>query len=280
MARRLGGDETVALTRLDRSQMNLGDERLVERVLGPLEFDWLINAAAYTKVDDCEVQSEHAMRINSWAPGLLARICREKRARMLHVSTDYVFDGRLDRPYTEEDSPNPLSVYGKSKLRGEEAVREADAAHVVMRLSWMFGRDRPGFPDWVVRQAASGRLRVVADKRGCPTYAEDAAEAVHALVNLGSPPQGVLHFCNPPACSWYEYACEVVRLSGADVTPVPIRLADLPGLPAARPDNSALDPGRLERLLGRPCRAWPIALADYFAEKRSAGVGGGVRASG
>ena len=230
LVRRLGADTGIAVRRFERSQINLGDPLLVEQVVAPLSFDWLINAAAFTKVDDCENQSGQAYLINSHAPGQLARLCAAKGARMIHFSTDYVFDGHLDRPYTEQDEPHPISVYGKSKLMGEHEVMAADPAHIVMRLSWLFGSGRPGFPEWVLRQAATGPVGVVEDKRGCPTGAEDVAAAVEFLIADGRFPGGMLHFCNPPACSWYEYACEILRLQASPVRPEPIRWAELPGL--------------------------------------------------
>jgi dTDP-4-dehydrorhamnose reductase len=267
VARQFAGASGVEVLRLDRSRLNLGDPLLVERVLGPLDFDWLINAAAFTKVDDCESQSDHAYLINGHAPGQLARLCMTKRARLIHFSTDYVFDGRSDRPYRETDEPNPLSVYGRSKLIGEREVLAADPAHLVLRLSWMFGPGRPGFPEWVLRQAATGGVRVVDDKRGCPTYSLDVASWVQWLVMGGTAPGGVLHLCNPPACSWFEFASEVLRLAGVSARLVPIPMADLAGLPAPRPDSSALDPTAFESLSGLRCRPWQEALAEHLGGK-------------
>jgi dTDP-4-dehydrorhamnose reductase len=264
LVRHLAADRHMAVRRLDRNQLNLADPLLVEEALAPLEFDWLINCAAYTKVDDCETQSGHAYLINGHAPGQIARLCAGKGARMIHFSTDYVFDGRSERPYTEQDVPHPINVYGRSKLMGEREVLAADPAHLIIRLSWLFGPGRPGFPEWVLRQAESGTVRVVADKRGCPTGTEDLAEWIRWLMESGRTPGGIVHLCNPPACTWYEYACEILRLARSPVRPEPIRLSDLPGLAAPRPDNSALDPGFFETLIGRPCRPWTESLAGHM----------------
>jgi len=248
----------------DRDQLNLEDPRLVDETLAALEFDWLINCAAFTAVDACESRSDHAYLINGHAAGQLARICAAKGARMIHFSTDYVFDGTKGTAYTEDDPVNPISTYGRSKLVGEQQVLAADAGHIAIRLSWLFGPGRPGFPDWVIRQAASGEVRVVHDKIGCPTYSEDVAVWVRHLIALPRLPGGVLHVCNPPATTWFDYAREILELIGSTVEPRPISMKDLPGFRAARPDNSALDPSRFESLTGLNCRPWREALAAHL----------------
>jgi dTDP-4-dehydrorhamnose reductase len=267
LMRHLSGDPQFAVQRLDRNQLNLGDPLLVDETLSGLEFDWLINGAAYTAVDDCEVQGGHAYLINGHAPGQLARLCAAKGARMIHFSTDYVFDGRQADPYTEDDATNPISVYGRSKLIGERQVLAAHRDHIVIRLSWLFGPGRPNFPEWVLRQAASGSIRVVTDKVGCPTFTEDVAGWVRALLLRPRSGGGIIHVCNPPACTWFEYASEILRLAKMPVQPEPIVMADLPGLQAVRPDNSVLDVTLFEKLSGQKCRPWREAIAEYIASK-------------
>lgn len=264
VVRHLSGDPQLRLCRLDRNQLNIADPLQVERALAPLDFDWVVNCAAYTAVDDCENQSEHAYLINGDAAGQIAGICAAKGARMIHFSTDYVFDGTKGSAYTEGDPVNPISVYGKSKLVGERKVLAADPGHLVIRLSWLFGPGRPGFPEWVVRQAASGEIRVVNDKIGCPTYSEDVAVWLRRLLILPRLPGGVFHVCNPPATTWFEYALEVLRLTGSPVEPQPVSMNDLPGRKAARPDNSTLDTSRFESVSGLRCRPWREALADHL----------------
>jgi dTDP-4-dehydrorhamnose reductase len=252
IVRHLAGDPQLQVWRLDRNQLNLADPLLVDETLASLEFDWLINCAAYTAVDDCEIQSGHAYLINGHAAGQVARICSAKGARMIHFSTDYVFDGAKGAAYTEEDPVNPISIYGRSKLIGERQVLAADPKHLAIRISWLFGPGRPGFPEWVLRQAASGQLKVVNDKIGCPTP------------RLAG---GVVNVCNPTATTWFEYAREILRLTGSTVDPQPITMRDLPGLQAARPDNSALDPALFETLSGLRCRPWQEALAAHLSDK-------------
>ena len=267
IVRHFAGDPQLQVWRLDRNQLNLADPLLVDETLASLEFDWLINCAAYTAVDDCEIQSGHAYLINGHAAGQVARICSAKGARMIHFSTDYVFDGAKGAAYTEEDPVNPISIYGRSKLIGERQVLAADPKHLAIRISWLFGPGRPGFPEWVVRQAASGQLKVVNDKVGCPTYSEDVAVWLRRLLALPRLAGGVVNVCNPAATTWFEYAREILRLTGSTVEPQPITMRDLPGLQAARPDNSALDPALFETLSGLRCRPWQEALAAHLSAK-------------
>lgn len=266
---RLVSDPLFSVLRLDRSQLNLSDPLQVDGTLNPLEFDWLINCAAYTPVDDCEIQGGHADLLNGHAPGQIAKLCAAKGARMLQFSTDYVFDGTKAGPYAEDDPPNPISAYGRSKRTGELQVLAAHADHIVIRLSWLFGPGRPSFPEWVLRQAVSGSIRVVNDKRGCPTYTEDVAHWVRAMLLRPPSGGGVLHVCNPPACTWFEYATEILKLAGIPAEIVAIRMADLPGLQAARPDNSVLDVSLFESLTGERCRPWKQALAEYMGSGES-----------
>lgn len=267
LIRHLSEDPGLSVRRYDRNQINLADPLLVDETLNKLEFDWLINCAAYTAVDDCEIQSGHAYLINGHAPGQIARICAAKGARMIQFSTDYVFDGNKGAPYTEEDEPNPISIYGRSKLIGERQVMAAHPDHIIIRLSWLFGPGRPGFPEWVIRQAASGSISVVTDKTGCPTYTEDVAVWVRALLHRPRLGGGVVHVCNPPACTWFDYASEILRLTGSPVKPKPVVMADLPGLQAARPNNSTLDVSLVEALTGMRCRPWQEAIAAHLADK-------------
>lgn len=253
--------------RFERNELNLSDALLIERALGEIEFDWLVNAAAYTSVDDCETQPDHANLINGHAPGQIARLCAAKGARMLHFSTDYVFDGRKTTPYTEDDEPCPISAYGRSKFLGERQVLSASEAHVVLRISWLFGGGRPAFPEWVMRQAVAGSLKVVADKRGCPTHAREAALATRRLLELESLPGGVLHFCHPPATTWFDYAQAILAETGGAAELIPIAMRDLPGLVAHRPDHSALAVGRYEQLTGQRVRPWPEVLHEYVHGK-------------
>lgn len=257
---------------IDRAELNLTDPGRIEAVLEPVEFDWIINAAGYTAVDDCEVNERLAYLVNAEAPQKLAEIAAARGARLLQFSTDYVFDGGAFLPYREDDVPNPVSVYGKSKRAGEERVLAASRRHTVVRLSWLFGPGRAAFPRWVLRKALSdGCVRIVSDKSACPTFGPDLAQWVVTLLQVPTFPGGLVHACNSGVCTWMEYGEHVLRcavasrLLPAEVPVEPVRLADLPGLIAPRPLYSALDTSLFTAITGVNPRPWQDAVADHVA---------------
>ena len=258
---------------MDRAELNIANTGRLASVLGGLDFDILINATGHTAVDDCEIDQRLANLVNGDAPGVMARAAAEKGARLVHFSTDYVFDGSSDRPYLEDDEPRPLSAYGRSKLAGETGVLAASDAHLVIRLSWLFGPGRPAFPKWVLRTALTeDRVRIVSDKSACPTYAPDLAEWLCALLDLDSPaPGGICHLCNSGICSWSEYGQWILDCAHAcgllprRQTVEPIKLADLPGLIARRPFFSALDTSRFTALTGIHPRPWREAVREHVS---------------
>ena len=154
----------------NHAQLDLGAPEQMRATLGGLEFDALINTAAQTNVDRCETHQEEAFALNGDAPGVLAEICARKKARFIHISTDYVFDGEKREPYTEEDEARPISVYGESKRAGERRALEANERALVVRVSWVFGPDRPSFIDWALNQAREHEeVNAIADKWATPT---------------------------------------------------------------------------------------------------------------
>src|SRR6266508_5916637 len=190
----------------NHAQLELSKLNDVREKLRPTNFDVLINAAAFTNVDLCETERDRAYLINAEAPALLANICRDKAAKLIHFSTDYVFDGKKRTPYTEEDEANPISVYGASKLAGEKNVLAAENRNFVVRVSWVFGPDRPSFVDAMIKQAQeSERVDAITDKFSAPTYTHDIARMLPQFFDRdveGS----ILHFANAGKCSWQEYA--------------------------------------------------------------------------
>ena len=228
--------------------------------------DIVVNAAAYTNVDGCESQVERAHAINAEGPAVLASWCRG-RALLVHVSTDYVFDGRAVEPYAEAAPSNPLSVYGRSKLAGEQAVRAAAGEHLIVRTSWLFGPGpRPCFVSRVLERAAGGQaLRVVADEWGRPTWTGSLAAALVDVAARGI--TGTLHLANRGETTRHGFAREIVR-QGAErgrnpeVPVEPIRRADL-DLPAERPERAVLSLERAKRL-GVELVDWREALAAYL----------------
>ena len=176
------------------------------RTLGAMNFDVLINAAAFTNVDACETERDRAFLINAEAPGVLAEICNAKDAKLIQFSTDYVFDGEKRAPYTEEDQANPISLYGESKLAGEKNVLAAENGHLVVRVSWVFGPDRPSFIDAMIKRAQQDeKIDAISDKFSTPTYTHDIAGMLPQFFDRGVE-GGILHFANAGKCSWQEYA--------------------------------------------------------------------------
>ncbi len=253
---------------LDRQALDFSDLEAVRRTVSEREFDVVANCAALTDVDRCEREPELGFLVNSRAVSVLAAVCAAKGARLLHVSTDYVFDGEKREPYVEEDEARPVSEYGRSKLAGEEAVLAASGQNLVVRVSWVFGPDRPSFVDGILRKAREGgELSAVADKFAAPTYTLDAARGMRALIEGGA--SGLVHLCNRGGCSWRDYgqyALECASEAGTVLKQrevLPIQMADLKAFVAKRPVYSVMDPGRFERLTGSRMRTWEESVAEY-----------------
>lgn len=267
-----------------RAQLDLANLDDARGKLGAIDFDVLINAAGFTNVDACETERDRAFLINAEAPGVLAEICSAKDAKLIHFSTDYVFDGEQRSPYTEEDQANPISFYGESKLAGEKNVLAADGRHLVVRVSWVFGPDRPSFIDSMIKRAQENdKVDAIADKFSTPTYTYDIAEMLARFLDNWSqraiaPPggldagrlEGVLHFANAGKCSWREYAqwalecCERTGVSLKAREVGSLELKDMKNWLARRPVYSVLSTTKYTERTGAPPRAWRDAVADYI----------------
>jgi len=198
--------EKYDLTALNREQLDLSDLDDLRSKLDPISFDVFSNAAGLTNVDACETQRDRAFLINGEAPGVLAEICNAKHAKLIHFSTDYIFDGEKRTPYTEKDEANPISFYGESKLIGEKNVLAARNHHLVVRVSWVFGPDRPSFIDAMIRRAQENeKVDAIADKFSTPTYTHDVAQMLPQFFNC-TVDDSILHFATAGKCSWQEYA--------------------------------------------------------------------------
>ncbi len=242
---------------LGHSELDISDRERTLQVAGEWEPEVIINPAAFTAVDACETNLDKAFSVNALGPRNLAEGARLVGAHLVHVSTDYVFDGSSPTPYMEWDRPNPRSVYGRSKLAGEHEVLSLLPGAAVVRSSWICGRYGPNMVKVVLRLAGEpAPLRFVDDQRGCPTFADDLAAMLVQLAVSRAP--GVFHVTNQGATSWFGFARDVLSAAGHDPERVlPIKTADLdPPRPAPRPANSVLDNAAL-RLLGVPL------LADY-----------------
>jgi len=204
--------------------------------------DVVLNAAAFTHVDRCEREPDEAHRVNALAPGVAAKACAAVGARLVHVSTDYVFDGEGDRPYREDDATGPRSVYGRTKLAGEAAVRAAAPESLIVRTSWVYGRGRNFVASILAQAEKGGPLRVVDDQRGCPTSARALAVGLRALVEGGA--TGLYHLAGAGEATWWELARATLDFTGRrDVSVARIRTEELV-VDAPRPRYSVLDCGR------------------------------------
>lgn len=228
--------------------------------------DVVVNCAAYTDVDGAETHRREAFAVNATGAGSVARAAEAAGALMLHLSTDYVFDGTSSEPYVEDDPPNPLNVYGESKLAGEREVLASGARSLIVRTAWLYGHGGRNFVDTILRLSDGGEaLRVVDDQRGTPTYARDLAVILKELVAASV--TGVVNATNSGVASWYEFAAEILRASGRSHVHVePVATAARPR-PAKRPRSSVLSLGKLEGLLGWSPRAWQEALQEYLTER-------------
>ena len=254
----------------NHTQLNLSDLGAVRDKLRNIRFDILINAAGFTKVDLCETQPDRAFLINAEAPRVVAEICDEKNARLIHFSTDYVFGGDRREPYTEEDQADPISVYGESKLAGENNVLAAKSQNLVVRVSWVFGPDRPSFIDAMIQQAQENdEVDAVADKFSTPTYTLDIAAMLPQFFDANVE-GGILHFANAGQCSWREYAQWAVDCCHDGGLPLKAKtigerkLRDMTNWIARRPIYSVLSSRKYTKLTGISPRTWREAVSDYI----------------
>jgi dTDP-4-dehydrorhamnose reductase len=259
-------------------------------------YDIIINCAAYTNVDGCEEQHELAMRVNGEGPGHLVELAKSSDAVLVHISTDFVFDGSKGSPYLEDDQPRPLSIYGKSKLAGEEKILHSGySKYFIVRTSWLYGAGGNNFVETMIRLSKEKtELRVVADQRGTPTWTEDLACAIFALLDVVSgelrvtsdetlkpvtshrshdatAPYGIYHFSNEGDCTWHEFASEIIECS-RDKEPLvvekvlPIPTEGYP-LPAQRPKYSVFSKEKIRQTTGIEIPSWQMSLENYLAQR-------------
>jgi len=246
---------------VDVDEIDITDLESVQRVLITLKPRAVVNAAAYTDVDGCEAQAELALQVNGEGVAHLAMISKEIGAKLVQVSTDYVFDGGKDLPYQEDDAPAPLSIYGESKLAGEMNAR-FNPDHLIVRTQWLYGHAGKNFVETMLTLAGQrSELTVVDDQIGSPTWTYDLALAIKALIDKGC--RGTYHAANTGFVSWNGFAREIFRLADLDVAVTPMSTAQL-GRPAPRPLHSTLDCGKLAQDTGLVARPWQEALKRYL----------------
>ncbi len=250
---------------LGRDEANLSNLDQLAEAIRARNFDVLVNTAAYTAVDKAEEEQELATIINGEAPGVLAKICAEKGAVMIHLSTDYVFGLDWNRPLCEDDPTKPINAYGKSKWEGEEAIRKELSEHIIIRTSWLYGLSGHNFPKTILRLANDSKeLKVVFDQVGNPTFADDLAEALNHICQSDlKNPYGTYHFSNEGVCSWYDFARETLKKDHADVALEPVTSDQFPTA-AQRPHYSVLNKKKIKDTFGLEIRHWQDALADFL----------------
>jgi dTDP-4-dehydrorhamnose reductase len=266
------GSSAVPLTRAD---LDLNDVAGAVQKLEEVEPSALINAAAYTNVDKAESETDVAFRINGDAAGFLARWCRQKQVPFLHFSTDYVFSGAGDRPWTEDDAVSPLNAYGRSKLDGERKIAASGGQWLVLRTSWVYDDSGRNFLTTMLRLGAEREsLAVVNDQWGAPTYAAHLAKAALAVLSAATAqdyfPSGIYHVCNAGQTTWYEFASAIfdrARSEGRSLklrTLIPVSSAEYPTV-AHRPTNSRLNMDRLRMNMGICMESWQAGLMECMA---------------
>lgn len=256
---RLQGGEFLAA---GKKELDVTDEAAVSAMIGGYQPEVVIHAAAWTRVDEAEQNADQAYRVNAVGTQNVAMACREAGAALVYVSTDYVFDGTLDRAYTEIDAPNPLNVYGKSKYAGEMLARQATEKLFILRSAWLYGDGNNFVRTMLKLGREQAELQVIDDQHGCPTSVVDLAEAIWRLIRTQR--YGTYHAVNSGMTTWYGFARKIFELTGNTTVRVkPATTAQL-GRPAPRPAFSPLDARLLGLVLGWSPRTWEEALRDYL----------------
>jgi dTDP-4-dehydrorhamnose reductase len=274
------GQSHIPLRFIRRCEADIADENAVRKMIASAPISLVVNAAAYTHVDRAEAEADGAFRTNAVGPGVLAGVCSTAQLPLVHISTDYVFDGTKPTAYTEEDPIAPLGVYGRSKAAGEASVRDRLECHVILRTSWLYGIHGMNFLKTMMKLARErNELRVVADQIGCPTGTADIADAILTLAPrllLHEPVWGTYHFVGSGATTWHGFAREIIdaqaKVTGHHPYVIPITTAEYPTV-ARRPANSELDSSRFAATFGFRAADWRertrnVVTALLSAEKQ------------
>jgi dTDP-4-dehydrorhamnose reductase len=263
LIRESGGDTVTGLTSRDA---DIRDADRVQQVLRETRPEWVILAAAYTDVDGCESNRDMAFAVNRDGVLNVAAAAKQVGARLLFLSSDYVFDGKKTTPYETADERNPQSVYGRTKAEAELRLLELMPDCCIARTSWLFGTGGKCFPDTILKLAASRpALDVVNDQRGCPTYVVDLARAIVQLCRKNA--RGIVHVTNAGDCTWFDFAAEIVKSAGLSTVVRPVNSQQM-ARPAPRPAYSVLSPASLQRL-GIEMPSWHDALRRYIKQRQS-----------
>jgi dTDP-4-dehydrorhamnose reductase len=252
----------------DVDELDLRNEDAVDAFIRKHNPGFIVNCAAYTAVDKAETEIGKAFEINRGIPAILTKYADKAKAVLIHISTDFVFGGTSDRPYTEEDIPDPLSVYAKSKRAGEEEVLKV-RRNIIIRTSWLYSAHGTNFVKTMIRLGSEkNEINVVDDQKGSPTWAKDLAAAVlHIITKISAGPDisgGIYHYSNEGSCSWYGFATEIMKLAGLKCRVNPITTGQYP-LPAKRPAFSIMDKSKIKHVFGMEIPEWKESLGKFLA---------------
>lgn len=246
----------------DRELLDITNEAAVEDFFEKENPDFCINASAYTAVDLAETETENAFAVNAYGVKNLAKACQNQNAVLIHVSTDYVFDGETSLPYSEDDFTNPKSIYGKSKLKGEELAFEENPKTIIIRTSWLYSEYNKNFVKTMLHLFSSrDELSIVADQYGQPTNANDLAEAIMEIIENPSKEFGIFHFSNYPETTWFHFAEKIKQLSGSEIKLNGIETKDYP-TPASRPQRSTMCLDKISEKYGIEPKHWENSLEE------------------
>lgn len=247
-----------------KDNLDITKYTIVERVFKKFRPGAVVHAAAYTKVDDCEKNSNLAFIINRDGTKNIARVAKEVDAKMVYISTDYVFDGKKRKPYTEEDVPHPQSIYAKSKLDGEKEIRKTLKKYFILRSAWLYSKYGQNFSKTILSKAKGKKeLKVVDDQVGSPTYAKDLAFIISKIV--ATEKYGIYHAVNSGYCSWYEFTKEIIKMANLKTKVVPIKTSEILR-PVPRPAYSVLDNSKIQKTFGLTIRSWKQTLKEFIGE--------------
>ena len=255
----------------DIAELDITSYEAVAKFVEEHEIDTIVNCAAYTAVDKAEDEPEAAARINTEAVANLAKVANNQDCLLIHVSTDYVFNGMGEKPYTEKDRPEPVSVYGKTKLAGEEAIKKSGCLYIIIRTAWLYSAFGNNFVKTILRLAGErSEISVVSDQVGSPTYAEDLARAIVTIMENDDRGmcEGVYHFSDEGVCSWYDFASEIVRISGLPCRVKPVTTAEYPTR-TRRPAYSVLDKSKIRNTFKVAVPDWKESLAACMKELKA-----------
>jgi dTDP-4-dehydrorhamnose reductase len=242
------------------SEADITNKPKLEKLFSEIKFDWVINCAAYTNVEKAESEEEKTFKINATGAKNLAEVCNENRAILVHFSTDYVFDGKAEKPYKENDKTNPINVYGASKLKGEQLIAEVLKQHFIFRTSWLYSEFGHNFYKTIIRKIEeNAELNITTSQTGTPTNANDLAEFVLEIISSENKDFGLYHFSNLGAATWYDFAKAILEFTGNSEDIVLNKSNSFKTI-AARPEYSVLDKGKVEKQFSKQVLHWKLSL--------------------